>query len=223
MIVSRRVKRLQRGADGAAEIRLAARSRFRRELLERTAQVGVVGRERADDDAGATERDERAAVAFERVDEIGDVGLRPLKTVRPHVRREHRPRDVDRDDDIARALDRALHRLSPLRTSRGEEHKREPDENESHLETSSRHPRHGERDARKRLLAPRPQERPEKPRDRNDRRQNQKYRVDESHDYPTCPSLLHHATALPRGRGRGRRRCVGAPPRRRVSSPRRRR
>ena len=184
VVVCRGVKRREGRADRAAEVRLAARSGLGAHALERAPQVAVVGSERTHRDAGAAERDERAAVAFERVDEVCDVGLRALEAVGPDVLREHGARDVDRDDDVARAGYGLLHRLAPLRTRRGEEREEESDDDARRLKSGDGRLGHLERERAERLLAPRPQERPPQPRNRNKQRKDEKYWISESHSIP---------------------------------------
>ena len=90
MVVRRRIKRIERRANGTPEIRLAARSRLGRKLLEGVPEIGVVRREGTDRDTRPAERNERAPVAFQRIDKVRNISLRPLQPVRTHVRRKHR-------------------------------------------------------------------------------------------------------------------------------------
>ena len=86
----------------------------------------MVGRERAHHDASAAKRDERAAVAGERVDEIRYIGLGALETVWANILGKHRARDVNRYHDVTRARHRLFHRLSPLRPRRGKKREEKP-------------------------------------------------------------------------------------------------
>ena len=181
MVISRRIKRFQRRADRAAEVRLAARRGLRRQLLERAPEIPVVRRERTDDNARPPERHQRTPIAFQRIDEVRDVRLRTLKPVRTDVLCEHRPRDVDRHHDVAGALDGLLRRLAPLWTRRGEQGQHQTCDDQPHLQSRRFRLRHIERDLRERFLAPRPQERPPQSDNRNDRRQNQEDRINKFH------------------------------------------
>ena len=106
----------QRFADGAAEIRFATRSRILVHRLKRIVEMRTVVRLREQGLGGLAEGDERAAIVFQRVNEVRHIGLRPLETAWKHVARKHRTRDIDRDDDVAAPGDALLHRLAPLGT-----------------------------------------------------------------------------------------------------------
>ena len=89
MVVRRRVERIERSANRRRQVGLAARGRFGRGAFQGRAQKGMVGRERTQQHTRAAERHERAAIAFEGIDKIGNVGLGALQAVGPHVRHEH--------------------------------------------------------------------------------------------------------------------------------------
>ena len=190
VVVRRRVQRVECRLDRAAEIRLAARRRIRRRALQCRAQETVVGRERAEEDARAAERDERAPVALQRVDEVHHIRLRAFQAVRPHVRREHRTRDVQRHHHIARARLERLLRMAPLRPRRREHHEQQPRQDEHRLYAEKpRAARHqaplqrGRDKAVEPLLRARAQPQPHRAHDRHKREKCQHPGIDEFHGF----------------------------------------
>ena len=191
VVVGGRVERVQRRAYRRAEVGFAARSRLGRELFQRAAQVGAVRGEGADAHSCAPERDKRAPVSVQRVDEVGDVGLYALKAVGPYVLRKHRPRHVYRHDHVPAAGRRLLGGPSPLRPCRGEDAQEEARENQPRLQSpqvrASGHelrPQRRRDEPPQRLFAARAEKRPPQADERNHRRKGQKHWIREFHFVP---------------------------------------
>ena len=181
VVVCRGIERAKRGANRAAEVRLAARRGLGAHALKGVPKIPVVGRERTNYDTGAAKRDERAAITGKRVNEVGDGVLGAFKTIWTNVLGKHRARHVDRYDDIARARHCLLHRLSPLRPRSGEEREEKPTNDACRLQSGDGRSRNLQRQFRQRLLAARLEKRPPEPRDWDKEQKHEEYRICESH------------------------------------------
>ena len=148
------------------------------------------------------ESDEGAAVAFERIDEIGDVGLGALKTVRAHVVRKHRPAHVERDHHVAAFRRHLLRAVPPLRTRRRKQAERKTREKQDCLhEKRLRAVRQQAPLQRRRNDAPEPrlgtraQERPERAGHRHEQDENEHPWIHEAHYTSLLEAIICTDTA----------------------------
>ena len=94
------LERLQARVHRRAEVRAAARDDADLDRVQALAEGALVERQRALHERAAGERDESGAVALELRQQVLDGELCPPEAVRLHVRREHAPRRVERDDQV---------------------------------------------------------------------------------------------------------------------------
>ena len=215
VLVLRGVERVERRADRAPEVRLAARRGIGRRALDRAAEEGVVRGERTQQHARAAEGDERAAVALKRLHEVRKVRLRALQPVRADVLREHRARHVERDHDVAGADLHLLGRLPPPGTRRRKEDQREPEKQQGGLQAEEpgigRHQARVQRGGHERgepFLRPGAQQHPHRARHRHERHERQHPGIDEFHtslrEANICSETARSRSAAPGTRNHGK-------------------
>ena len=133
MVVHCRIERLQSNANRRPDVRLPSRGGFSRDGLKRRTEKRGVGRKRTKQHTLVAERDKRTPIPFEGVDEIGDVRLGPLQTVRAHIIGEHRTAHVERDHHVPALRRNGLRTASPLRPRRRQQTQRQTGDYEDRL------------------------------------------------------------------------------------------